>query len=68
MRYDYSPEQLVTRVHETDPFPVEPWIMITNSWDFLHLRELHGLELEVDDFERRLERLAACPVLQEHAV
>lgn len=43
---DYEPEQLVTRVHETDPFPVEPWIMITNSWDFLHLRELHGLQFE----------------------
>ncbi len=43
---DYAPEQLVTRVHETDPFPIEPWIMITNSWDFLHLRELHGLQFE----------------------
>ena len=44
---DYAPEQLATRcVHETDPFSIEPWIMITNSWDFLHLRELHGLEFE----------------------
>jgi phenylpropionate dioxygenase-like ring-hydroxylating dioxygenase large terminal subunit len=40
---DYEPEQLVTRVRETEQFSVEPWIMITNSWDFLHLRELHGI-------------------------
>jgi phenylpropionate dioxygenase-like ring-hydroxylating dioxygenase large terminal subunit len=43
---DYAPDQLVTRVSTTDNFTVEPWIMITNSWDFLHLRELHGLEFK----------------------
>ena len=43
---DYEPEQLVTRVRTTDRFGVEPWVMITNSWDFLHLRELHGLQFD----------------------
>ncbi|HEX6310017.1 MAG TPA: Rieske 2Fe-2S domain-containing protein [Acidimicrobiia bacterium] len=50
---DYEPDQLVTRVHKTDPFPVEPWIMVTNSWDFLHLRELHGMEFDEDPHDIR---------------
>lgn len=45
---DYEPDQLVTRVHETEQLPVEPWVLITNSWDFLHLRELHGLQFKED--------------------
>jgi nitrite reductase/ring-hydroxylating ferredoxin subunit len=51
---DYEADQLVTRVHKTDPFPVEPWIMVTNSWDFLHLRELHGMEFEEEPKDIRM--------------
>ena len=29
-------------------YPVEPWVLLTNSCDIQHLRALHGLEIEVD--------------------
>lgn len=29
-------------------YPVEPWVLLTNSCDIQHLRALHGLEIDVD--------------------
>jgi nitrite reductase/ring-hydroxylating ferredoxin subunit len=29
-------------------YGVEPWVLLTNSCDIQHLRELHGLEIDVD--------------------
>jgi nitrite reductase/ring-hydroxylating ferredoxin subunit len=29
-------------------YPVEPWVLLTNSCDIQHLRALHGLQIDVD--------------------
>lgn len=46
----YDEDQLICRARLLEPLPVEAWIAVTNSWDFLHLRELHGLVF--DDVEK----------------
>jgi phenylpropionate dioxygenase-like ring-hydroxylating dioxygenase large terminal subunit len=32
----------------TREYPVEPWVLLTNSADIQHLRALHGLKVDVD--------------------
>jgi phenylpropionate dioxygenase-like ring-hydroxylating dioxygenase large terminal subunit len=40
--------QLLVRARRTQLFPVEPWVIIANSFDFQHLRYVHGLRFEFD--------------------
>lgn len=45
----HATEDLVVRVSANlHRHPVEPWVAIANSVDIQHLRELHGLRVEVD--------------------
>jgi nitrite reductase/ring-hydroxylating ferredoxin subunit len=41
--------QLAVRARRTDVFGVAPWVIITNSFDFAHLRYVHGLKFDFDD-------------------
>lgn len=45
---DYDDTALAIRAKRTDVFPVEPWVILGNSFDFAHLRYVHGLEFEFD--------------------
>jgi phenylpropionate dioxygenase-like ring-hydroxylating dioxygenase large terminal subunit len=40
---------LAVRARRTDMFEVQPWVIITNSFDFAHLRYVHGLRFDFDD-------------------
>ncbi len=40
--------ELVFRTVEACELPVDPWMLLTNSVDFQHLRVLHGLRIECD--------------------
>jgi len=40
---------LAVRARRTDLFEVPPWVIITNSFDFAHLRYVHGLRFDFDD-------------------
>ena len=40
---------LAVRARRTDVFGVPPWVIITNSFDFAHLRYVHGLQFDFDD-------------------
>jgi phenylpropionate dioxygenase-like ring-hydroxylating dioxygenase large terminal subunit len=47
----YDHEQLYFKPGPRDSmreYPVEPWVLLTNSCDIQHLRALHGLEIDVD--------------------
>jgi phenylpropionate dioxygenase-like ring-hydroxylating dioxygenase large terminal subunit len=46
---DYDDKELVTRARRTDLFTVEPWVIMANSYDYQHLRFVHGFEFEFDD-------------------
>lgn len=39
-------EGLAVRARRTDVFPVEPWVILGNSFDFQHLRYVHRLRFE----------------------
>jgi phenylpropionate dioxygenase-like ring-hydroxylating dioxygenase large terminal subunit len=41
--------QLAVRARRTDVFGVAPWVIITNSFDFAHLRYVHGLKFDFDE-------------------
>jgi phenylpropionate dioxygenase-like ring-hydroxylating dioxygenase large terminal subunit len=41
-----DPGALALRARRTDLFPVEPWVILGNSFDFQHLRFVHGLRFE----------------------
>jgi phenylpropionate dioxygenase-like ring-hydroxylating dioxygenase large terminal subunit len=45
----YAPGELAVRARRTDVFEVAPWVIITNSFDFAHLRYVHGLKFDFDD-------------------
>ena len=45
----YDDTGLVVRARRTDVFPVEPWVILGNSFDFQHLRYVHGLRFEDPD-------------------
>ncbi|MFC5994481.1 Rieske 2Fe-2S domain-containing protein [Pseudonocardia hispaniensis] len=44
----HSAEDLVFRAHETRRWRVDPYMLLTNSMDFQHLRELHGMKIDYD--------------------
>ena len=46
---DYDDATLAFRARRTDLFPVEPWVILGNSFDFQHLRYVHALEFEDPD-------------------
>jgi phenylpropionate dioxygenase-like ring-hydroxylating dioxygenase large terminal subunit len=46
---DYDDDSLAYRARRTDLFPVEPWVILGNSFDFQHLRYVHALEFEDPD-------------------
>jgi phenylpropionate dioxygenase-like ring-hydroxylating dioxygenase large terminal subunit len=45
----YEPSDLVVRARRTDLFEVDPWVIIANSFDFMHLRYVHGLRFDFDE-------------------
>ena len=46
---DYDDGALAVRARRTDMFPVEPWVIMGNSFDFSHLRYLHRLVFDDPD-------------------
>ena len=46
---EYGDDEMVVRARRTDLFPVEPWVIMANSYDYQHLRFVHGFEFEFDD-------------------
>jgi len=46
---DYDDDSVVVRTRRTDLFPVEPWVIMANSFDYQHLRFVHGFEFEFDE-------------------
>ena len=45
----YDDTGLAVRARRTDVFPVEPWVILGNSFDFQHLRYVHGLRFDDPD-------------------
>ncbi len=45
---DFEPSQLLVRARRAELFSVAPWISVGNSFDFLHLRHVHGLAFDFD--------------------
>jgi nitrite reductase/ring-hydroxylating ferredoxin subunit len=45
---DFEPSQLLARARQAERFSVAPWLSVGNSFDFLHLRHVHGLSFEFD--------------------
>src|SRR6478752_9847141 len=45
----YDVDGLAVRSRRTDLFEVEPWVIIANSFDFMHLRYVHGLVFDFDE-------------------
>jgi phenylpropionate dioxygenase-like ring-hydroxylating dioxygenase large terminal subunit len=60
---DYDESDLLFAVKRTNVFEVAPWLSIGNTFDFMHLRYVHGLDFEitpedvryVDDYHIELE-------------
>jgi phenylpropionate dioxygenase-like ring-hydroxylating dioxygenase large terminal subunit len=52
----YSEAQLHYRTAPAFDLPVEPWVPFTNSMDFQHLRELHGLKIDFQPDDIRMGR------------
>jgi phenylpropionate dioxygenase-like ring-hydroxylating dioxygenase large terminal subunit len=50
---DFGPADLVVRARKAHVFSVAPWISVGNTFDFLHLRYVHGLSFEFDPEEIR---------------
>ncbi|HET8969721.1 MAG TPA: Rieske 2Fe-2S domain-containing protein [Candidatus Nanopelagicales bacterium] len=44
----YRGKTLEYRAYETRRWAVDPYVLLTNSMDFQHLRELHGMTMEFD--------------------
>ena len=42
----YDDAALAVRARRTDVFPVEPWVILGNSFDFQHLRYVHQLTFD----------------------
>src|SRR5439155_6466350 len=45
----YDPATLAVRARRTDVFEVDPWVIIVNSFDFMHLRYVHRLVFDFDE-------------------
>jgi phenylpropionate dioxygenase-like ring-hydroxylating dioxygenase large terminal subunit len=43
---DTSDDDIAVRARRTDRFPVEPWVILGNSFDFQHLRYVHRLTFD----------------------
>lgn len=44
-------ERLAVRCYETRRWKVDPFVLLSNSMDFQHLRELHGMKMDFDPAE-----------------
>ena len=44
----FESEKLLVRARRTNLFSVAPWLSVGNSFDFMHLRYVHGLSFEFD--------------------
>jgi nitrite reductase/ring-hydroxylating ferredoxin subunit len=44
----YPSERLQVRTYETRRWHVDPFVLLSNSMDFQHLRELHGMKMDFD--------------------
>lgn len=47
----HPPSELELRAYETRRWLVDPFVLLSNSMDFQHLRELHGMKLDFDPAE-----------------
>lgn len=47
----YDTADLIVRTYETRRWPVDPFVLLSNSMDFQHLRELHGMKMDFDPAE-----------------
>lgn len=45
---DYAEDELLFHARRTNVFDVSPWLNIGNTFDFLHLRYVHGFDFEFD--------------------
>ena len=45
---DFAPAELLVRARRAHVFSVAPWISVGNTFDFLHLRHVHGLAFDFD--------------------
>jgi phenylpropionate dioxygenase-like ring-hydroxylating dioxygenase large terminal subunit len=57
---DYNDDGLLVRSRRTDVFPVEPWVIMINFFDFQHLRYVHNLNFDFDEstirwYDQRVE-------------
>ena len=50
---DFAPGDLLVRARRAHVFTVAPWISVGNTFDFLHLRHVHGLAFDFDPREIR---------------
>ncbi|MBW2498481.1 MAG: Rieske 2Fe-2S domain-containing protein [Deltaproteobacteria bacterium] len=49
----YSEEDLIYHARRTHIFEIEPWLNIGNTFDFMHLRYVHGFDFDFDPREIR---------------
>jgi phenylpropionate dioxygenase-like ring-hydroxylating dioxygenase large terminal subunit len=45
---DYAPDELLLSTRRTNVFSVAPWLSIGNTFDFMHLRYVHGFSFDFD--------------------
>jgi len=45
---DHAPGDLLVRARQTNVFTVAPWLSVGNTFDFMHLRYVHGFSFEFD--------------------
>jgi len=45
---DYDEADLLFHARRTNVFTIAPWLSIGNTFDFMHLRYVHGLEFEIE--------------------
>ena len=50
---DYDESDLLFKAKRTNIFEVEPWLSIGNTFDFMHLRYVHGLDFQITPEEVR---------------
>ncbi|HPG27056.1 MAG: Rieske 2Fe-2S domain-containing protein [Spirochaetaceae bacterium] len=50
---DYSEDDLEFHARRTNVFEIAPWLSIGNTFDFMHLRYVHGFEFDFDPREIR---------------
>lgn len=45
---DYAPDDLLLCARRTNVFTVAPWLSVGNTFDFMHLRYVHGFSFDFD--------------------